>query len=71
MSDVKDYDELPQNQEPDPDEEARVRERAYLIWEQEGRPEGRAMGHWLRAQREHRSSRREMIRKADESSSLD
>jgi hypothetical protein len=30
------------------DEEA-IRERAYLIWIEEGRPEGRDMEHWLRA----------------------
>ncbi len=26
-----------------------IEERAYEIWEQEGRPEGRALEHWLRA----------------------
>jgi len=26
-----------------------IRERAYAIWEQEGRPEGREWDHWLRA----------------------
>ncbi|MGO9418684.1 DUF2934 domain-containing protein [Roseiarcus sp.] len=26
-----------------------IRDRAYEIWEQEGRPEGRALNHWLRA----------------------
>jgi len=25
-------------------------ERAYLIWEQMGRPEGQALEHWLRAE---------------------
>ena len=29
--------------------EIRIRERAYAIWEQEGRPEGRAWDHWVRA----------------------
>jgi DUF2934 family protein len=29
--------------------EERVRERAYLLWEREGRPEGRADEHWRRA----------------------
>jgi len=33
---------------PEP-EEHRVRERAYLIWVEEGRPDGRALDHWLRA----------------------
>jgi Protein of unknown function (DUF2934) len=39
---------------PDPGQktERRVRMRAYQIWEQEGRPEGRALDHWLRAKRE-------------------
>ncbi len=32
-----------------PLDEHRVRERAYEIWEEEGRPEGRAVDHWLRA----------------------
>jgi hypothetical protein len=27
-----------------------VRERAYQLWEQEGRPEGKAEDHWFRAQ---------------------
>jgi hypothetical protein len=26
-----------------------VRERAYLLWEQEGRPVGRALDHWRQA----------------------
>jgi hypothetical protein len=28
------------------DHEERLRHRAYRIWEQEGRPEGRANDHW-------------------------
>ena len=27
-----------------------IRERAYHIWEREGRPDGRALNHWLEAQ---------------------
>ena len=27
-------------------------ERAYLIWEQMGRPEGQALEHWLKAEAE-------------------
>jgi hypothetical protein len=27
----------------------RIRERAYLIWVDEGRPNGREVDHWLRA----------------------
>jgi len=33
---------------PEPDDR-RVRERAYLIWVEEGKPEGRELDHWLRA----------------------
>lgn len=32
--------------------EQTVRDRAYFIWEREGRPEGRAHDHWYRAVRE-------------------
>lgn len=31
------------------DWEQAIRERAYLIWEREGRPEGRAECHWQSA----------------------
>lgn len=30
-------------------QEAAIRERAYAIWEQEGRPDGREWDHWNRA----------------------
>jgi len=30
----------------------RIQERAYALWEQEGRPESRQLDHWLRAQTE-------------------
>jgi DUF2934 family protein len=29
--------------------EHELRDAAYYFWEQEGRPEGRALDHWLRA----------------------
>jgi len=29
-----------------------LRDRAYFIWEREGRPHGRAFDHWLQAKRE-------------------
>jgi Protein of unknown function (DUF2934) len=32
--------------------EAAVRERAYYIWEREGRPQGRELQHWQAAVRE-------------------
>ena len=34
------------------DETRRIRERAYQIWEEAGRPEGRAVEHWLMAEKE-------------------
>jgi hypothetical protein len=34
-----------------------VSRRAYELWEQEGRPEGRELEHWLRAEGELRSRR--------------
>jgi Protein of unknown function (DUF2934) len=37
---------------PDADLHERIRSRAYLLWEQEGRPEGRADAHWLQAEAE-------------------
>jgi len=30
--------------------DAAIREQAYLLWEQEGRPDGREMEFWTRAQ---------------------
>jgi len=32
-----------------------IRERAQELWEAEGRPEGRALDHWLKAEREIRA----------------
>jgi hypothetical protein len=34
------------------DLEARIRERAYDLWTQEGRPDGRQHAHWEQARRE-------------------
>ena len=34
------------------DREEKIRERAHRMWEEEGRPEGRAADHWQRAARE-------------------
>ena|SRR5215472_14771596 len=34
------------------DEAPSIAERAYLLWEQAGRPEGQALEHWLRAEAE-------------------
>ena len=35
--------------EPDRSGEQVIRETAYFIWEREGRPDGRAYEHWMRA----------------------
>lgn len=35
-----------------PDREAEIAKRAYAIWELEGRPKGRDIEHWLRAEAE-------------------
>jgi len=32
--------------------ERTVRERAYAIWEQQGRPDGKSLDHWLPAEAE-------------------
>ena len=40
---------------PDEREQA-IRERAYAIWEQEGRPDGKDLEHWLRAEAEFTSA---------------
>lgn len=45
--------------QPEPSEEIKlepsedeIRVRSYLIWEREGRPEGRSQEHWTRAKAE-------------------
>jgi hypothetical protein len=38
----------------DPNLMVRIRQRAYEIWEDEGRPDGRARIHWARAEAEFR-----------------
>lgn len=37
-------------------DEGAVRQRAYAIWEAEGRPDGREWDHWVRASEEVRDS---------------
>ena len=32
--------------------EQALRERAYVLWEQDGRPEGRSLAHWSQAEAE-------------------
>ncbi len=34
------------------DTDERVRERAYQLWEAEGKPEGQDVEHWMRAREE-------------------
>lgn len=34
------------------DRENEIRERAYAIWEHEGKPEGRQLEHWERAEKQ-------------------
>jgi hypothetical protein len=36
---------------PSEEIEEKIRERAYAIWEQEGRPDGKHLEHWSRAKR--------------------
>jgi Protein of unknown function (DUF2934) len=36
----------------DPELRRKIEERAYALWEADGRPEGRALDYWLQAERE-------------------
>jgi hypothetical protein len=38
------------------DDEKKIRDRAYAIWDREGRVEGRALEHWHRARAEIQSA---------------
>jgi hypothetical protein len=42
--------------EGQPMREQAIRERAYAIWEEEGRPDGRHLDHWRRAEDEINSA---------------
>ena len=42
-----------------PDHHGEIAKRAYTIWEIEGRPSGRDLDHWLRAEAEVRAERPE------------
>ena len=42
------------DQTPTTDYLEKIRRRAYELWEQEGRPEGRAAAHWAQAEHELR-----------------
>jgi hypothetical protein len=50
-----------------PDKEHTIRETAYFIWEQEGRPDGRAHDHWLRAMEQAAAPRKPARRAAKRS----
>ncbi len=49
-------------------QEVVIRERAYAIWEEEGRPHGRDWDHWLRAAEEIGSAPRRMAAPAAKAS---
>ena len=42
-----------------PDQDGEIAKRAYCLWEVEGRPSGRELEHWLRAEAEVRGARTE------------
>lgn len=44
------------------DNEEKHRERAHKIWEEEGRPEGRHLDHWQRAEKRHQETEQEVDR---------
>ncbi len=46
-------------------DEDRIRERAYAIWEREGRPEGRREAHWEQARQELMDERRRERERAE------
>ncbi len=45
----------------DHDAEDAVRERAYFIWVREGRPDGRALAHWVSAHAEEQEHQNELM----------
>jgi len=45
--------------------EEAVRRRSYFIWEQEGRPHGKALEHWLRAHAELEREFESLIKTGD------
>jgi hypothetical protein len=44
------------------DRQVEIAKRAYSIWEVEGRPSGRDLDHWLRAQAEVERERAEIAK---------
>jgi hypothetical protein len=51
---------------PGGDDKQRIRERAYELWEREGRPHGRHIDHWMQAERETGGPGAEGIARAGE-----
>jgi Protein of unknown function (DUF2934) len=49
---AKSSDRSPAIEPASQSDEHRIRERAYGIWIEEGRPHGRDLAHWQRASRE-------------------
>ncbi len=39
----------PYSENTQPEKEERIRVVAHLIWEREGRPDGHALAHWVKA----------------------
>jgi hypothetical protein len=48
-----------------------IRQRAYDIWESQGRPDGRAVEHWRQAQAEVQALRAMEVRSAGRKEMLD
>ncbi|MGE0213314.1 MAG: DUF2934 domain-containing protein [Parvibaculaceae bacterium] len=46
------------NKQTDGERERKIREKAYRLWEEAGRPEGRALEHWAEANRKFDEERR-------------
>ena len=51
------------------DEEERIRQRAFELWEEAGRPEGKEYTHWIRARKEIAEEREREARSADRTGS--
>lgn len=51
------------------DEEERIRQRAFELWEEAGRPEGKEYTHWIRARKEIAEEREREARSSDRTSS--
>ena len=52
------------------DQEARIRQRAYEIWQDEGTPPGRAEANWLRAESELSRESVNPVRQGEDSAGM-